>query len=145
MQSRTDLASNCCRILVQTGVRRAGRPSGWEGTSLAGARVLAEVETVAIEASGADPLRDALRDAFPSVLGTRAGEEAPAAIARHEALLDEAERALRRAEAALLADDSYDVIAVDLTDVRRAFGEIVGRGVDQEVVAAIFSRFCIGK
>jgi tRNA modification GTPase len=124
---------------------RARRPSGWSGTSLAGARVLAEVETVAIEPKGADPLRDALRDALPSVLGTGAAEEAPVAIARHEGLLEEAETALRRAETALLADDSYDVIAVDLTDARRALGEIVGRGVDQEVVAAIFSRFCIGK
>lgn len=131
--------------LVRNSSSVARRPSGWEGTSLAGARVLAEVETVAIEASGADPLRDALRDALPSVLGTFAGGEAPAAIARHEALLDEAEGALRRAETALLADDSYDVIAVDLTDARRALGEIVGRGVDREVVAAIFSRFCIGK
>jgi tRNA modification GTPase len=121
------------------------RPSGWAGTSLAGARVLAEVETVAIEPAGADPLRAALREALPSVLGDRAGEEMPAASARHEALLEAAESALRRAEAALLADDSYDVIAVDLTDARRALGEIVGRGVDQEVVAAIFSRFCIGK
>jgi tRNA modification GTPase len=122
-----------------------GRPSGWDGTSLAGAHVLAEVETIAIEPKGADPLRDALRRALPSVLGTRAAEEAPLAIARHEGLLEEAEISLRRAEAALLADDSYDVIAVDLTEARRAIGEIVGRGVDQEVVAAIFSRFCIGK
>jgi len=37
------------------------------------------------------------------------------------------------------------LIAVDLTDARRALGEIVGRGVDEDVVAAIFSRFCIGK
>jgi tRNA modification GTPase len=131
--------------LVRNSASVARPPSGWEGTSLAGALVLAEVETVAIEASGADRLRDALRDALPTVLGTRAGEEAPAAIARHEALLNEAEEALRRAETALLADDSYDVIAVDLTDARRALGEIVGRGVDREVVAAIFSRFCIGK
>jgi tRNA U34 5-carboxymethylaminomethyl modifying GTPase MnmE/TrmE len=34
---------------------------------------------------------------------------------------------------------------VDLTDARRALGEIVGRGVDQDVVAAIFAQFCIGK
>ena len=53
--------------------------------------------------------------------------------------------ALDRAESALRADDSLDLIAVDLTDARRALGEIVGRGVDQDVIAAIFSRFCIGK
>ncbi|HSQ60619.1 MAG TPA: tRNA uridine-5-carboxymethylaminomethyl(34) synthesis GTPase MnmE [Acidobacteriota bacterium] len=39
----------------------------------------------------------------------------------------------------------YDLAAVDLTEARRALGEIVGRGVDDAVVAAIFQRFCIGK
>jgi tRNA U34 5-carboxymethylaminomethyl modifying GTPase MnmE/TrmE len=36
-------------------------------------------------------------------------------------------------------------VAVDLTDARRSLGEVVGRGVDQSVVDAIFSQFCIGK
>ncbi len=121
------------------------RPEGWSGTALAGTRVLAEVETVAIEPSGADLLRDALREALPSVLSGHAGDEIPTASARQEALLAEAHAALVRAEAALRADESCDLIALDLTDARRALGEIVGRGVDQDVVAAIFARFCIGK
>jgi tRNA modification GTPase len=123
----------------------AARAAGWDGTALAGTRILAEVETVAIEPMGADPLRAALREALPSVLAGHAGAEVPTTSARQEALLAEAHAALRRAEAALRADDSYDLVALDLTDARRALGEIVGRGVDQEVVAAIFSRFCIGK
>jgi tRNA U34 5-carboxymethylaminomethyl modifying GTPase MnmE/TrmE len=36
-------------------------------------------------------------------------------------------------------------VASDLEDAGRALGEIRGRGVEDEVVAAIFSRFCIGK
>jgi tRNA U34 5-carboxymethylaminomethyl modifying GTPase MnmE/TrmE len=40
---------------------------------------------------------------------------------------------------------AYDLAAVDLTEARQALGEIVGRGVDDSVVAAIFQRFCIGK
>jgi tRNA modification GTPase len=127
------------------GVWGASRPGAWAGTALAGTRILAEVETVAIEPMGADPLRAALREALPSVLSGHAGAEVPTTSARQEALLAEAHAALRRAEAALRADDSYDLVALDLTDARRALGEIVGRGVDQEVVAAIFSRFCIGK
>jgi len=125
---------------------RAGvRDADWSATPLAGTRVLAEVETVAIQPAGADPLRRALRDALPAVLDTHSGEEFPTANARHQALLTEAHGALSRAAAALRADDSCDVIATDLAEARRVLGEIVGRGVDQEVVAAIFSRFCIGK
>ena len=127
------------------GASEAPRPSRWDGTALAGTRILAEVETVAIEPMGAAPLRAALREALPSVLSGHAGAEVPTTSARQEALLGEAHAALRRAETALRADDSYDLVALDLTDARRALGEIVGRGVDQEVVAAIFSRFCIGK
>ena len=71
--------------------------------------------------------------------------EIPATSARQEALLAEALAALRRAEEGLVADESYDVIAVDLTEARRSLGEMVGRGVDQDVIAAVFARFCIGK
>jgi tRNA modification GTPase len=110
-----------------------------------GARLLAEVETVAIRPGGAEPLVGAIRAALPRVLGDAAGDELPTASARQEALLAEAHAALRRAEAGLGEDASYDLIAVDLTDARRALGEVVGRDVDREVVAAIFSRFCIGK
>ncbi|HLQ67454.1 MAG TPA: tRNA uridine-5-carboxymethylaminomethyl(34) synthesis GTPase MnmE [Candidatus Limnocylindrales bacterium] len=142
------VAWNKADLARSRGVGGAGgvpRPEGWSGTALAGTRVLAEVETVAIEPSGADLLRDALREALPSVLSGHAGDEIPTASARQEALLAEAHAALVRAEAALRADESCDLIALDLTDARRALGEIVGRGVDQDVVAAIFARFCIGK
>jgi len=129
---RTDRASN-------------GDGSRWAGTPLEGRSVLAEVETVAIAPAGAAPLREAIRTALPDVLGAAARDEMPATSARQEALLGEALASLRRAERALSADESYDVIAVDLTDARRALGEMVGRGVDQDVIAAIFARFCIGK
>ncbi|HEY7728071.1 MAG TPA: tRNA uridine-5-carboxymethylaminomethyl(34) synthesis GTPase MnmE, partial [Candidatus Eisenbacteria bacterium] len=73
------------------------------------------------------------------------GDEAPTTNARQEALLREALEALGRVEAGLRDDAPYDLIAVDLTDARRALGEVVGRGVDDSLVAEIFSRFCIGK
>jgi tRNA modification GTPase len=107
--------------------------------------VLGEVRTVAIRPGGADVLIGALRAALPRVLGDAAGDELPTTSARQEALLTEALAALRRAETSLGADLSYDLIAVDLTDARRALGEMVGRGVGRDVVAEIFSRFCIGK
>jgi tRNA modification GTPase len=109
------------------------------------ARALAEVETVAIRPRGAEPLLAALRAAVPRVLGEHAGEELPTTSARQEALLVEARDALRRAETGLREDHSYDLVAVDLADARRALGEVVGRGVGPDVAAAVFARFCIGK
>jgi len=108
------------------------------------AQLLAEVSTVAVRPGGAEPLRDALRSSLPRLSGA-AGDELPTTSARQETLLRQAVEALDRAETGLRADAPYDLIAVDLTDARRALGEIVGRGVDQDVIASIFSQFCIGK
>ncbi|HMI31138.1 MAG TPA: tRNA uridine-5-carboxymethylaminomethyl(34) synthesis GTPase MnmE [Candidatus Limnocylindrales bacterium] len=109
------------------------------------AQLLAEVSTVAIRPGGAEPLRDALSASLRRLSGDVAGDELPATSTRQEGLLRQTVEALERAETALRKEASYDLIAVDLTDARRALGEIVGRGVDQDVVAAIFSQFCIGK
>lgn len=125
----------------------AGGASGAGGAALA-TRVrgaLAEVRTIAIRPGGADLLIGALRNALPRVLEDAAGDELPTTSARQEALLAETLAALRRAEASLETDLSYDLIAVDLTDARRALGEMVGRGVGRDVIAEIFARFCIGK
>jgi tRNA modification GTPase len=112
---------------------------------VSGARVVEEVETVAVRPGGAEPLLGALRSAMPRVLGEHAGEEIATTSVRQEGLLAEASAALGRAESGFAADQSYDLIAVDLADARRALGEIVGRGVDDDVTAAVFARFCIGK
>jgi len=106
---------------------------------------MAEVDTVAIRAGGAEPLRDALRAAVPFMLGAHAGEEIATTSARQDALLTEARAALECAAAGFREDRSYDLVAVDLEDALRALAEVLGRGVDDQVVAAIFSRFCIGK
>ncbi len=109
------------------------------------AQLLAEVSTVAIRPGGAEALRDALRASLPRISGSAPGDELPTTSARQESLLGQAVDALDRAESGFREDAPYDLIAVDLTDARRALGEIVGRGVDQDVVASIFAQFCIGK
>ncbi len=109
------------------------------------AQLLAEVSTVAIRPGGAEPLRDALRASLPRISGSVSGDELPTTSARQESLLGQAVDALDRAETGLREDASYDLIAVDLTEARKSLGEILGRGVDEDVVASIFSRFCIGK
>jgi tRNA modification GTPase len=111
----------------------------------AGSRVMAEVETVAVRPGGAEPLRGAIRSALPTLLGAHAGAEACLTSSRQEALLVEASSGLERAVEGLRSDRSYDLIAVDLAEARRALGGVVGRGVDDAVVTALFARFCIGK
>jgi len=123
----------------------AERGSAGAGVGAPRGQVLAEVSTVAVRPGGAEPLRDALRASLSRLSSGIPGDELPTTSARQEALLRGAVEALDRAEAGLRADASYDLIAVDLTDARRALGEIVGRGVDQDVIASIFSQFCIGK
>ncbi|MBO5925294.1 MAG: tRNA uridine-5-carboxymethylaminomethyl(34) synthesis GTPase MnmE [Clostridia bacterium] len=59
--------------------------------------------------------------------------------------------ALKRAYASIRsAIDSYDlatidVTAIDIKDAWSALGEITGTTVSEEIVASIFSRFCVGK
>jgi tRNA modification GTPase len=108
-------------------------------------QLLDEVLTVAVRPGGAEPLREALRASLARLSGAAAGEELPTTSLRQETLLRQALEALDRAERSLRADAPYDLVAVDLTDARRSLGEVVGRGVDQSVVDAIFSQFCIGK
>jgi tRNA modification GTPase len=143
------------------GPRAGGGPGGGAGAGEAGAgavpppngarallsnaRVLSEVETVAIRPGGAEPLREALRSAAREATGGTDGAEIPTTSARQERLLAEALEALTRAERGLRRDGPCDLIAADLTAARRALGEIVGRGVDDALVAEIFARFCIGK
>jgi tRNA modification GTPase len=115
------------------------------GVLLEEGTLVAEVDTVAVRPGGVEPLRDAIRDALPLVLGGHPGDEIAPTSARQEELLASALASITRAEEGLLADESYDLVASDLSDARRVLGEIVGRGVDDQVVAAIFSRFCIGK
>jgi tRNA modification GTPase len=119
--------------------------SGGSPSRVPRAQLLAEVSTVAVRPGGAESLRNALRSSLPRLSGAVPGDELPTTGARQEALLGQAVEALGRAETGLREDASHDLIAVDLTDARRALGEIVGRGVDQDVIASIFSQFCIGK
>ena len=148
-----DLASGRPVIVAWNKVDLAGGPDGERATrapavavlATPAPAVLAEVETIAIRDGGAEPLRDALRAALPRVIDAHAGEEIATTTARQEALLAEAHEALSRAAEGLREERSYDLVAADLEDARRALGGILGRGVSDDVVAAIFSRFCIGK
>jgi tRNA modification GTPase len=67
---------------------------------------------------------------------------------RHIALVERARDALMRARRAALAKGgslSEEFVLADLQDARAALEEITGRRAPEDLLAHIFSRFCIGK
>jgi len=64
---------------------------------------------------------------------------------RHLALVDQARDAVARARAALASGATEELVLIDLTLARRALEEITGRRGPEELLAHIFSRFCVGK
>jgi tRNA modification GTPase len=60
---------------------------------------------------------------------------------RHQALLEQALAALEKADTSL----SEEFLLADLAVARQAFEEITGKRTSEDVLQAIFSRFCIGK
>ncbi len=67
---------------------------------------------------------------------------------RHIALVERAHTALARARAAAMSTAgamSEEFVLADLQDARAALEEITGRRSPDELLAHIFSRFCIGK
>jgi tRNA modification GTPase len=67
---------------------------------------------------------------------------------RHIALVERARDAVGRARAAGLTDGrslSEEFVLADLQDARAALEEVTGKRVPDDVLAHIFSRFCVGK
>ena len=64
---------------------------------------------------------------------------------RHRDALGRAVAHLRDALDGYAQGRSPDLLAVDLTAALTAIGTITGETVDEDLLAAIFSRFCIGK
>jgi tRNA modification GTPase len=82
-----------------------------------------------VEAASGEPLRD-----VPAITNVR-----------HAELLSQARQALDRASAAAAAMQPEELVVADLADARRKFEEITGARTSDDVLRAIFERFCIGK
>jgi tRNA modification GTPase len=96
----------------------------------------------ALTAQGIDRLRAALGEAA-------AGEptrDVPAITnVRHVQLLRDARAALERAAAAAAVSTPEEVVVIDLTEARHKLEEVTGARTSDDVLRAIFERFCIGK
>jgi tRNA modification GTPase len=64
---------------------------------------------------------------------------------RHREALHRSLEHVQSAIAALEQDVPVDLVAVDVTSAVQALGEVTGETVGEDLLATIFSRFCIGK
>ena len=97
-----------------------------------------------VSGEGLEDLEEKIREAL---VGKDFGREHPVIVTslRHKDALERAGSYLQDVLAGLRDGLSEDLLSVDLRAALAALGEITGRAVSDEVIAAIFSRFCIGK
>ena len=119
----------------------AARARAW----LKGRGLEAEVvETSAVTGEGIEALRGALARAVEG--GTVDREAAgPVVTARTRAAMERAAGALGRAGRLARRDDGGELMAVELNEALDALGVVAGRRTPEDVLAAIFATFCIGK
>ena len=97
----------------------------------------------AVTGEGLDRLEDAVTKLFPAGDGADSGSLLT--DARQEDAVTRALAAIRRAQASMAAGLTPDAILTDAEEALNAVGELTGHTAREEIVGAIFSRFCVGK
>jgi tRNA modification GTPase len=110
---------------------------------------LREEKAVRVSARTGEGLAALRRAIAERLTGSRPTAEPPSLTnARHICLLEGAAEALARAAAAARSmgeSSSEEFVLADLREARAAFEEVTGRRTTEDLLAAIFGRFCIGK
>jgi tRNA modification GTPase len=106
----------------------------------------ADVDLVPVSAANGAGM-DAVRGAIVAVLAGREPARDTPAITniRHSNLLSSARDSLRRAASAAAAGVPEELVAADLSEARGLLEEVTGARTPDDVLRAIFERFCIGK
>jgi tRNA modification GTPase len=117
-------------------------PRQWSAADL-GLPADALVEVSALSGSGLDLLRARIAAALCGQADLR--DPPHISNVRHLALLDEALHALNRAKQAIADGATEELVLVDLGAARRSLEEITGHRSPDDLLAHIFSRFCVGK
>ena len=101
------------------------------------------VSLSAVTGEGLDALERAVSALFP------AGDPGEAGSLLTDRRQEDAARralaALRRGREALESGLTPDAVLTDVEEALDAIGELTGRAAKEEIVSAIFSRFCVGK
>jgi tRNA modification GTPase len=130
-------AAECKGVIV---ANKADLPAAWRAGEVVGA-----IDVSALTGAGLDTLRARIATALDIDLLP----ERPAITnIRHIGLMQQARDALLRARAAACADREAlpeEFVLADLQDARSAFEQVTGSRTSEDVLAHIFSRFCIGK
>ena len=92
---------------------------------------------------GLDTLADAIQDCFPNGVPAEAGSLLT--NARQESAVRRSLEAVQRALSALNGGLTPDAALTDAEEALDAVGELTGRTAKEEIVGAVFSRFCVGK
>ena len=135
-ESEIELPAGPARVVTVLNKSDLGVDSGWTGKT--------GVKISCTTSDGLDTLRSAIRDALD--LGEADwGEHAVAINTRHRDCLRRATASLAAADILLSEGQAPELAAMELRESLEALGEIAGKVDAEEVLGAIFSRFCIGK
>ena len=137
LPERATVAS--ARILVRNKIDLSGAVPGvgTDGEGMPVARVSA------LEGSGLAELEEAIVERV--MRGTMASEDAFMARRRHLDALERALAALDRARCRLTVDNAGELVAEELREAQGALGAITGEFATEDLLAQIFTSFCIGK
>lgn len=142
-QAVLELAALAPSILA---VNKSDRPTHADAEAVLGRR--AGPPTVAISALTGQGLADLERALVDLTIGGSVGrseEDVVLAVPRHVEALTRAEQALQQALQAMDAEMPPEIVSGEVTLAVRALGEITGEHATEDLLDAIFSRFCLGK
>jgi len=80
-----------------------------------------------------------------AMVGTSGEEGVVVTSERQRDLLVRASEALARAEVAVRGGHAEEVLALEAREAAQALAQVLGEEVGEEMLDALFARFCIGK
>lgn len=123
-------------------INKSDLTPAWESQSMEGKGVPV-VEISVKTGAGLPELRRAM---FTALVGEeRLRDEAGLSNIRHIDLLQRSRAALARASASAAVSTPEEIVITDLREALDALDEITGKRSSEDVLHAIFGRFCIGK
>jgi tRNA modification GTPase len=128
--------SRAARVIA---VNKSDLPEAWSPQDIQASALKISVLT----GTGLTELRQAVLKAVGGVEDLR---DVPAVTnIRHIELMTRAQEALRRAEAAAIANAPEEFVLSDLTEARTLLEEVTGTRTADDILGHIFASFCIGK